>query len=94
MEIDQEEALRAARAAAWPIPAECAACGGSGVDSERIQRRVVHTFRGTFGADWDLDQVEKFLAEADTIEWVDNLFDHNLVATVDGRRVAFQVQRP
>lgn len=58
-------------------------------------RTLIHTLRGPFGADWDLDAAIVTVREAVTLAWTDHLFGHDLVAIgPDGTTVYFDVRRP
>jgi hypothetical protein len=63
-------------------------------------RRIVHSFLGGLGADWDEDDVLAFIAdERNVIGWVENILGHDLrvVEPVSGRRPRvyyFDVTRP
>lgn len=64
-------------------------------ESPDFGRTLIHTHRGPFGADWDLDAAIVTVREAVTLAWTDNLFGHDLVAIgPDGRTVYFDVRRP
>jgi hypothetical protein len=41
-------------------------------------RRIIHTFAGPVGADWDADDAVAFIARSSDRAWVDNVFDHDL----------------
>ncbi len=71
-------------------------CGHPGCTEHRAEgKRRIHTFRGPFGADWDLDEAEREVEGALEIRWVDHLFRHNLgVKCADGSAVYFDVPRP
>lgn len=58
-------------------------------------RRIIHTFVETLGADWDLQDALRFIAEARDIRWRFSMLGHELrVAGYDGRPVQFDVRRP
>jgi hypothetical protein len=88
-EIDREAAKLAARAQAWDERKECEHCEGEG----RIPggRKLIHTFKGGFGADWDLEAVEEFIGKADRIESRHGLFGPLIVAAVGSDEVAFEI---
>ncbi len=57
-------------------------------------RRIIHTFAGMIGADWDADDSVAFIARSSGRAWVDHLLGHDLSVLVDGRVVYFDVKRP
>ncbi|MGW4127991.1 hypothetical protein [Amycolatopsis japonica] len=89
-EIDREAVLQAARAQAWDEGKKCEHCKGAG--ELPGGRKLIHTFRGGFGADWDLSAVEEFIGKADRVEEGRGLFGPPLVvATVGAEQVAFEI---
>lgn len=58
-------------------------------------RWVVHSFAGSIGADWDVDEVCTAIDTAVQVRWVRHLLRHDLeVTAVDGRRLHFDVVTP
>ena len=57
-------------------------------------RTIIHTLRGGFGADWDLESAIEFVRDAEEAHWIDHLTGHDLAAVRDGRTVCFDVKRP
>lgn len=57
-------------------------------------RQVVHCQAGSLGSDWDLEHALEFLASADEVAWVDNMFRHDLAVLSDGKVRNFDVRRP
>ena len=57
-------------------------------------RRIIHTYAGPFGADWDADDAVAFITRSDERAWVDHLMDHDLAVRADGRVVFFAAKRP
>jgi hypothetical protein len=90
--LTKDDAISAAYAAAFVV-AEPA----PGEEQERV---VLHSFRGTVGADWDLDSVVAAIEDAQSVEWAAPgtlaraLGHHLLVRERDGRLVAFGVWQP
>lgn len=89
----REQAKQLATAAAFEIKGDCPHCEGSGYSSETA-RRIVHTFAGAFGADWELDRVHAAIDAAASVRWTNDLAGHDLAVMVDGREIRFQVKRP
>lgn len=62
---------------------------------ENAGTTIVHTMRGSFGADWNLDSALAYVERAISIEWVPHLLHHDLKVRVpDDRAVYFDVPRP
>jgi len=56
--------------------------------------RVVHSFLGSFGANWDVEDVVTMINEAKEVAWVNNVLDHNLrVTAANGKAYFFQVDQ-
>lgn len=98
VEITAEEAIAAARAAAFtcePEP-EAATCGHPGcTDHPGEGRKIIHSRRGGLGADWDLADVEQEIANAQRVAWIDGFLGHELaVVPAEGSPINFEVKRP
>ena len=79
-DVSKDEAVAAVTAAAWE------AYNG---------RKIVHTYAGPFGADWNLADAVAEITAADQVAWVDDMLGHNLTTvSPDGRVIRFDVQRP
>lgn len=95
VEITKDAAKEAARAAAWDEGQECLTCHDGRVPGGR---RIIHSFLGFLGADWDLDGVVDLIDKARGVYWVHGFDGHDLavLTTVEGRSVQynFQVKRP
>lgn len=57
-------------------------------------RKIVHCFAGFIGADWGEADVIEFIEGAETVNWINHIFDHDLCAVKDGRRRCFAVEAP
>lgn len=65
------------------------------VGYEDAGRAIVHTFRGTFGAFWDLDSALAYVEQAINVLWVQHPMRHDLKVQVPGESaVYFDVSRP
>lgn len=80
-----EEAVDRLIEAAWTV---------TDSESSDFNRTLVHS-RGTFvGCDWDLDAAVVRVREADQVAWVDDIFGHELLTVLEGRRIYFDVKAP
>ncbi len=90
--ITVEEATAAVSAAIFTV-------GQDGWDMEMnptpkdAGRRIIHTFAGPFGADWDADSAVAFITRSDDRAWVNHMLDHDLAVVADGRIIYFDVKR-
>jgi hypothetical protein len=95
--IEKDEALTAARGAAWEEPADPgdATCGHPGCTEHPAPGRLrIHSIWGGIGADWDLTQVEDYIRDAQRCAWVGSFIGHELgVIGEDGRAIYFEVRR-
>jgi len=59
-------------------------------------RTLVHSFAGSFGADWDLPSVLAAIDDAAEVRWVPgHWLEHDLkISGPDGRRICFAVKAP
>ena len=91
--ITIEEAIAAVDAAAYTIAQE-----GWDMEMNPVPkdsgRRIIHTYAGPFGADWDADDAVAFITRSDERAWVDHLIDHDLAVRAVGRVVFFNITRP
>lgn len=91
--ITIEEATAAVNGAVFTISQE-----GWDMDMNPVPkdagRRIIHTFAGPFGADWDADTALEFIARSDERAWVDHMLGHCLAVRADGRVIYFDVKRP
>lgn len=69
-------------------PKHCPACGGSGTVEDSDGPRIVHTYRGPFGADNDLDQVLEQFDKADVVLEVRTMLGQMIVIAGPGGSVA------
>lgn len=101
---NREEFLAAARAQAWPERNDdCPDCAER---AGRQPRMIIHSMRGTLGADWDLQNVLDLIEEASDVWWIgedtETLGDiiaratgHTLaVREYDGKVIRFAVSKP
>lgn len=87
----REQAKVAIRSSSFDIGAACTACGGTG--KTYPGRRVIHSRRRGFGADWDEQAALDAIDNATDLEWATGLFGPLLVVTEpDGGRVAFEIK--
>jgi hypothetical protein len=86
------DAIERVRAAAWDEGKPCEHCDGEG----RVPggRRLVHSFLGCIGADWDEDDVIALIQRADECRWGVGFAGHDLLVVADGKQYFFRVQRP
>lgn len=104
VDITKEVALAALREAAWPERHDPVYEPAVIIDGEQLYRDVtpptqmiVHTFGGSFGADWNLEHAEEFISAASEVYWGFSVFGHHLHAVSegpDGRCIAFDVEAP
>lgn len=95
--IDVATAIRLVTAAAYEVgdgPRQtCPTCGDE--DWQPKRRTVVHTRRGGFGADNDLDPLLEELRAANTIVWRDSMLGPVVYAVGTAGRVSIDVnERP
>lgn len=83
-EVALEEVVAALEQAAFTI--------GEGNDD--AGRRIIHTYAGPFGADWDVAEAVEFVRAAEHVYWARSVFQHDLVAVSNGRVVSFNVPSP
>jgi hypothetical protein len=86
------DAIERVRAAAWDEGKPCEHCGGEGRVSGG--RRLVHSYLGGLGADWDEDSIVALIQRAESCQWAEGFLGHDLLVIADGKRYAFQVKRP
>lgn len=81
-EIDREALKTHIRQEAYDTGRDCDTCKGEG----RVYpgRRVVHTRRGGFGADWDEDAVLAAIDNATDLQWGRGLFGPFLAVVEPG----------
>lgn len=94
VEITKAAAKEAARAAAWDEGQECPTCHDGKIPGGR---RVIHSFLGSLGADWNLDSVLDLIDGAEGVYWQAGFSGHDLaVITTSDRRLQynFDVKRP
>lgn len=91
---DLRDAIKAAaEAAAWDEGQDCPTCHGDGKIPNG--RRLIHSFAGGFGADWELPAVLKAIDSATKVGFGAGIMQHDLyVETPDGRTLLFQVPKP
>lgn len=91
--ITKEEALAAARSAAFTIAQD-----GWDMDMKPTPadagRTILHCFMGGFGADWDLESVQDAIERSTAVGWVDHMLGHDLVVQTDGKLRFFDVKHP
>jgi len=64
-------------------------------DSSDFGRTLIHCFMGSFGADWDKDEVLKLIGKAEQIAWVKGqIFGHELGVRANGKNHYFDVKAP
>jgi hypothetical protein len=74
--ITKEEATKKLREKAFRV---------ENPDSSDFGRSIIHSFRGNFGADWDLDNALLELSKAEKVAYTDHIFGHYLaIETKDG----------
>ena len=80
-------------AAAFETGKECEHCGGTG--EVPGGRRVIHSFLGAFGADWDAAGVIDLVTSSTEVVWGPGLAGHDLaVRNENGKWVRFEVPHP
>lgn len=57
-------------------------------------RRVVHRMGSFTGADYDLDAAIADVRAAQDVQWVQDIFDHDLAVLIDDRIWRFNATRP
>lgn len=95
--ISTQEALEAVRAAAWTqYDSSNSTCGHRGCEDHPAEWQRIHTqSRLGFGADWDLDEAERFIESAQKCAWVPSLLGHELgVIGADGTTIYFGAKPP
>ena len=107
--LSKEDAIAALRAAAWTEHQEkvyIPAIDNDGkpvlLNGEQLyrditppERKIVHTFMGSIGADSSLESAEDFIRIATEVYWGFSLFGHHLRAvSVAGAVVSFDVTAP
>ncbi len=92
--VTKEEAHRLLVENSWAEESET--CGHPGCTEHRAETsRMIHTFMGPFGADWDLADAEREIETATAIGWAQHLLGHDLaIRTAEGKLVYFDVRRP
>jgi hypothetical protein len=82
---DRQDFCDAMTEAAWTV---------TDPESDEIGRRVLHTFVGGMGADWDLIDALGFVMAAKEVAWSRPWAGHELYATDGIRHVYFGVEAP
>jgi len=89
--VTRDEAKRAIRESVYDVGADCEQCGGTG--TAYPGRRVVHSRRGGFGADWDEQDALNAIDNATELTRRKGFFGPVLVVTEqNGSHVAFDLQ--
>lgn len=90
MPLIPDEAIAAVTAAAFTIRSD-------DPDDPQQTRRVVHSFRGPFGADWDLSSVVSCIRASRSLHWqpIGPFASTHplLVVEADGRKIRFEAKR-
>lgn len=90
---DREQVVAAVEAVAFDEGKECEHCDGTG--RTKGGRRVVHSYRGPFGADWDAEGVIELVRASRHVRWGSGFNGHDLAVLEDnGKWVLFQVPHP
>ncbi len=82
--ISKGEAAKAIREAAFHI---------TDPDSGDYGRTVIHTQRGSFGADWDLDDALSAVSKATRCAWTWHIIGHELAVETPDGVIRFDVKR-
>lgn len=93
LDPDRDDVIARVRAASWDEGRKCEHCDGSGRVRDGSNRRI-HSRRGPFGADWDLEHVESAVLAAEKVAWGPGFLGHDLAVHVDGGWVKFDVPHP
>jgi hypothetical protein len=89
-QLTKEEAEAAARRCAFVVVDDLE----SDEYDPNVGRSIIHCFRGSIGADWDLDSVLRVIERADQWAWADSLFGRCLAVLYDGKVYVFDTVVP
>jgi len=92
--LTKEDAVRLVREHSFAPQVET--CGHRGCEDHLGDGpRIIHTRRGGFGADNGLEEIEREIETASSVEWVDSLLGHNLaIVQSNGKYCCVDVPRP